>query len=164
MVTSSWISQARINERKALFPGFLLEPLVHLAHSSPEGPAGRYFMRWLLRSAHGLSCSRGAVRIEPFSGLRLAVGADLHVGTTRLVIKEIPALPAGTAIRWAFGGTILFLINQTPLPGRIFFRKAFPRLVQSSCGPMSLITKLLELAYDIARREGNPFLADDQGP
>jgi hypothetical protein len=57
------------------------------------------------------------MRVKPQSGLRISIGADFDVCAGRLVVNEIPPLPAAAAVRRVFGLAIFLLINQFPFPG-----------------------------------------------
>lgn len=69
------------------------------------------------------------MRIEPLACGRIAVRANLHCRAARLMVNEIPALPALSPVRRLLGGSVFLFIEQLPLPGRFLLWKSFPRLV-----------------------------------
>src|SRR4051812_14236837 len=70
------------------------------------------------------------MRIEPFPGFGIAIGADLYVGASRLVIDEIPSDPLAAAIRRILGRSIFLFRDFVPLPRGILRRESFPRLMR----------------------------------
>jgi hypothetical protein len=67
--------------------------------------------------------------IEPMSGLRIAVGADLDVGAAWFMVGEIPTFPAAPLV-WRILRRSVFLFSyKIPFPGSILFGQPFPRLI-----------------------------------
>lgn len=69
------------------------------------------------------------MRIEPLARLRVTVGTGFDVRANRLVVHEIPTLPARSLVGWSLRPTVFFFADQIPFPGSVFFGQPFPRLV-----------------------------------
>lgn len=70
------------------------------------------------------------MRVEPFSGLGIAVGAYLGLGAVRSLIQEVPTLPARLRVGRISRRAIVIRIHLVPFPWRFAGAKPGKRIAR----------------------------------